>query len=466
LSNKVALRNEGEKHMHPNVTLQFPSAQPGVESKDEAASFQAPCDPVTGLPNRTAVTEYLDLTIRSAEKNQASFTVFFIDIDHMKDINDLYGHHIGDLLMKAVGKRLSACLHDSGLLARLGGDEFLVVLPKLATSDQATGFAKLVQNVVSTESYDIEGQEISVSTSIGICMYPGGGNSSVALIKNAGCAMYQVKEMGRRNYHVFSDDATGSRYSDVEIVRNLRKAIQRQELHLHYQPRVDASTGELVGAEALIRWDHPHMGRMSPATFIPLAEERGLIIEIGEWVLTQACRQNRRWQDAGLKAIPVSVNVSALQFSQRDFADKVASALRSSGLSPRHLEIEFTESVVMRRAETVIATLRDLRALGVAVAIDDFGTGYSSLSYLKQLPLDKLKLDQSFVRELPFAQDDAAIVKAVLLLAKALNLKVIAEGVETREQLEFLRTHECDEIQGYYFSKPLAVEEFTKMLVR
>jgi EAL domain-containing protein (putative c-di-GMP-specific phosphodiesterase class I) len=285
------------------------------------------------------------------------------------------------------------------------------------------------------------------------------------LIKNAGCAMYQAKETGRRTFRFFTYSADLTKYSDIEIARHLRKAIENRELHLYYQPRVDGTSGEIVGAEALIRWIHPEMGWVPPGKFIPLAEERGLIIEIGEWVLTQACRQNRSWQDMGLKMIPVGVNVSALQLTDRKFAEKVSNALKSSGLAPQYLELELTESVIMRQADMVIATLRNLKALGLALSIDDFGTGYSSLSYLKKLPLDKLKLDQSFVRELPFDADNAAIVNAILLMAKALKLKVVAEGVETQAQLEFLRAHQCDEIQGYYFSKPLPVQEFTRMLI-
>jgi diguanylate cyclase (GGDEF)-like protein len=467
LSNALFVRNEREKHMHSSVpvTLKSPGAQPGLESDHGTADFQALCDPVTGLPNRTAVTEYLDLTIQSAEKNKTRFAVLFIDIDYMKDINDLYGHRIGDLLMQAVGKRLADCLRGTGLLARLGGDEFLVVLPKLATDNEASHIAAMLQSAISKDFHDIEGHEIQVSTTTGICMYPDGGNASVTLIKNAGFAMYQGKERGRRNYHFFSLDADPSQYSDGEVAHHLRKAIERQELHLHYQPRVDASSGEIVGAEALIRWHHPQMGSISPGRFIPLAEERGLIIEIGEWVLTEACRQNRRWQDMGLKAIPIGVNVSALQLTDRDFADKVANVLSSSGLAPQYLELELTESVVMRQPELVIATLCSLKALGLALSIDDFGTGYSSLSYLKKLPLDKLKLDQSFVRELPFEADNAAIVEAILLMAKALKLEVIAEGVETQAQLDFLRAHQCDEIQGFYFSKPLPANEFPRMLM-
>jgi diguanylate cyclase (GGDEF)-like protein len=451
--------------MHPAVPLKVSAVHAELQVDESVANYQAPCDPVTGLPNRTAVTEYLELTIHGAEKNRGNVTVLFIDIDYMKDINDLYGHRVGDLLMQAVGKRLSDGLHGSGLLARLGGDEFLVVLPKVATRDEAARIARMLQTAASEDLHDIEGHEIQVSTTTGISMYPDGGSTSIDLIKHAGYAMYQAKETDRGSYRFFLSGAHPSGYLDVEIAAHLRKAIERQELQLHYQPRIDASTGEIVGAEALIRWNHPQMGWISPVRFIPIAEERGLINEIGQWVLTQACRQNRSWQDMGLKAIPIGVNVSALQLIDLEFAHKVASILESSGLAPEYLELELTESVVMRQPDLVISTLGKLKALGLALSIDDFGTGYSSLSYLKKLPLDKLKLDQSFVRELPFDEDNAAIVKAILLMAQALKLTVIAEGVETQAQLDFLRAHQCDQIQGYYFSKPLSANEFPRMLI-
>lgn len=451
--------------MHFTVTLKIPTVEHGMDATEGAEHFQAPCDPVTGLPNRTAVAEYLELTIQSAEKNTTRFTVIFIDIDYMKDINDLHGHQTGDLVMQAVGQRLNNALNGSGLLARLGGDEFLVVLPKLAINDEAAKIASALQNAVASAPFNVDGHEIYVTTTVGICMYPDGGCTSTTLIKNAGAAMYQGKESGRRTCRFFNYESDLGKYSDVEIARFLRKAIERRELHLYYQPRVHGATGEIVGAEALLRWIHPQMGWVPPVKFIPLAEERGLIIEIGEWVLMQACQQNRNWQDMGLKPMPIGVNVSALQLTDPKFVDKVSNALKTSRLAPQYLEIELTESVIMRQADQVIATLRKLKTLGLALSIDDFGTGYSCLSYLKKLPLDKLKLDQSFVQELPFDADNAAIVNAILLMAKALKLKVVAEGVETQAQLDFLQAHQCDEIQGYYFSKPLPVQEFTRMLI-
>jgi diguanylate cyclase (GGDEF)-like protein len=465
LNNEALIRNESKTPMRSTGIRAPTASQPNLESSDAPTAFAARCDPVTGLPNRTAVTQYLDSTLRCAETNQTPFTVMFMDIDQMKDINDLYGHQIGDMVLHAVGRRLSHSLQGTGLLARLGGDEFLVVLFKQKTTAEAAPVAGVLQAAVANEPYHIEGHEIYVSTTTGICIYPDGGCTSVDLIRNSGSAMYKGKEMGRRNYYFFSPAADLRKYSDVEIALQLRKAIERQELHLYYQPRVNVATRQIVGAEALIRWLHPQMGWVPPDQFIGLAEERGLITEIGEWTLHQACLQNRQWQDKGLPAIPIGVNVSALQLTDGRFADQVSNALKCSGLAPQYLEIELTESVVMRQPDTAIATLRELKCLGLALSIDDFGTGYSSLSYLKKLPLDKLKLDQSFVRELPFEPDSAAIVKAILLMAKALKLKVIAEGVETQPQLDFLQEHQCDEVQGHYFSKPLPAQEFPRMLI-
>jgi diguanylate cyclase (GGDEF)-like protein len=436
----------------------------GLGPDDGTGEYRAPCDPVTGLPSRAAVTQYLDLVIRGAERNQSRFTVFFIDIDYMKDINDLYGHQVGDLLMQSIGRRLQEALNGSGLLARLGGDEFLVVLPKVGTVSEAAQIAEKLQSAIAAAPCDVEGNHIHATTTAGICMYPDGGCTSAMLIKNAGAAMYQGKELGRRMYCFFSYASDPGKHSDVEIARHLRSAVERRELHLYYQPRVHAGSGEIVGAEALVRWIHPQMGWVAPGRFIPVAEERGLLPEIGAWVLAQACRQVRLWQDMGLKPMTVGVNVSALQLVDRRFAGQVADTLNAGGIDPRHIEIELTESAIMRQTDAVIANLRALKQLGLALAIDDFGTGYSSLSYLKKLPLDKLKLDQSFVRELPADPHNAAIVTAILRMAKALGLKVVAEGVETQAQLDFLREHQCDEIQGYYFSKPLPAQEIEQML--
>jgi diguanylate cyclase (GGDEF)-like protein len=441
------------------------ASQPLLKPVDAIPLFMGHCDPVTGLPNRTAVTQCLDSTIHSAKKNQTRFTVLFMDIDQMKDINDLYGHRVGDLVLRAVSKRLADGLQGSGLLARIGGDEFLVVLFEAETPAEAAQATGALQAAVAHEPYYIEGHEIYVTTTTGICMYPDGGGTSVDLIRNSGSAMYTGKEMARKNFYFFTHAADPGKYSDVEIALHLRKAIDRDELHLYYQPRVNVATGQIIGAEALIRWTHPQMGRVPPETFIGIAEERGLISEIGEWALNQACLQNRKWQHQGLPAIPVGVNVSASQLVDGKFVDRVSKALQSSGLAPQYLEIELTESVVIRQPDAVIATLRELKCLGLTVALDDFGTGYSSLSCLKRLPLDKLKLDQSFVRELPFEPDNAAIVRAILLMAKALKLKVVAEGVETQPQLDFLREHQCDEVQGYYFGKALPAQEFPRMMI-
>jgi EAL domain-containing protein (putative c-di-GMP-specific phosphodiesterase class I) len=296
-------------------------------------------------------------------------------------------------------------------------------------------------------------------SAIGISIYPDDGEDGVALIKNADAAMYYAKEMGRNNFQFFTQDMNSRAFAVLSMEHSLRQAVEREEFRLHYQPQLN-SDGRIVGLEALVRWQHPQMGLVLPGQFIAIAEERGLIVPIGDWVLREACRQNRAWQDAGLPAVAVGVNVSALQFRLQDFPEKVAAVLRDTGLAAKYLELEITESVIMHGAETAIATVRRLKAMGVKLSIDDFGTGYSSLSYLKQFPIDRLKLDQSFVRGLPSNADDIAIASAVLGMAKALNLKVIAEGVENKEQMDFLFSRQCDEVQGYYFTKPLPAEEF------
>jgi EAL domain-containing protein (putative c-di-GMP-specific phosphodiesterase class I) len=302
-------------------------------------------------------------------------------------------------------------------------------------------------------------------SAIGISIYPDDGEDGVALIKNADAAMYYAKEMGRNNFQFFTQDMNSRAFAVLSMEHSLRQAVEREEFRLHYQPQLN-SDGRIVGLEALVRWQHPQMGLVLPGQFIAIAEERGLIVPIGDWVLREACRQNKAWQDAGLPAVAVGVNVSALQFRLQDFPEKVAAVLRDTGLAAKYLELEITESVIMHGAETAIATVRRLKAMGVKLSIDDFGTGYSSLSYLKQFPIDRLKLDQSFVRGLPSNADDIAIASAVLGMAKALNLKVIAEGVENKEQMDFLFSRQCDEVQGYYFTKPLPAEEFAEFVAQ
>lgn len=433
-------------------------------ANQEKLHYQAFHDSLTGLPNRAKFAELLDETIRHAKRNETIFAILFVDLDHFKYLNDSLGHLVGDQLLREVGERLRQCVRETDTVARLGGDEFIILLPQIGRIDHAARAAEKIRSAVSGQRYHIEGQELAISPSIGISIYPYDGEDAVALIKNADAAMYYAKEMGRDKYQFFTPDMNARALAVLSMERSLRQAVEQNEFLLHYQPQMDIATGSVVGMEALIRWPHPVMGMVSPAEFIPVAEERGLILPIGDWVLREACRQNRAWQDAGMSAIPVAVNVSALQFRQPDFPEKVAKVLRDTGLAPEYLELEITEGVIMHGAEAAIETLRKLKAMRIMLSIDDFGTGYSSLSYLKQFRIDRLKLDQSFVRGLPSDMDDAAITTAVLGMAKALKLKVIAEGVETREQLEFLRLWECDEAQGYGFSKPLPTEDLDRFV--
>jgi diguanylate cyclase (GGDEF)-like protein len=389
----------------------------------------------------------------------------FVDLDHFKYINDSLGHVVGDQLLKSVALRLGACLRDTDTVARLGGDDFILLLPEIGSIDAAARLATLVGKAVADQTYVIDSHELRINASIGISIYPEDGEDAVTLIKNADAAMYHAKEMGRNNFQFFTQDMNARAFAVLSLETSLRRAVEKQEFLLHYQPQLN-SAGQVVGVEALVRWQHPEMGLVFPGQFIAIAEERGLIVAIGEWVLREACRQNRAWHDAGLMAVPVGVNVSALQFRQPDFPDKIAAVLRDTGLAPEFLELEITESVIMHGAENAIATLRRLKSMGVKLSIDDFGTGYSSLSYLKQFPIDRLKLDQSFVRGLPGNPDDLAISSAVLGMAKALNLKVIAEGVESEAQMNFLFSRDCDEVQGYFFTKPLPAGDVEHFISR
>jgi len=425
---------------------------------------QAFHDALTGLPNRAKYVERLDDAIRYAKRNGKIFATLVVDLDHFKYVNDSLGHVFGDQLLKAVAERLASCLRDTDTVARLGGDEFILLLPEIGNIDAVARLAKTICSAVSNQPYVIEGRELRINTSVGISIYPEDGEDAVTLIKNADAAVYHAKEMGRNNFQFFAKDMNARAFAVLSLESNLRRAVEQQQFVLHFQPQLNR-TGDVVGLEALVRWQHPETGLVPPGQFIPIAEERGLIVPIGDWVLREACRQNRAWQEAGLVSVPVGVNVSALQFRQPDFPDKVAAVLSDTGLAPEFLELEITESVIMHGAEAAIETVRRLKAMGVKLSIDDFGTGYSSLSYLKKFPIDRLKLDQSFVRGLPSNPDDLAITWAVLGMARALKLKVIAEGVETKAQMDCLFSGDCDEVQGYYFSKPLPADDIAQFLI-
>lgn len=429
----------------------------------ERLNYLASHDALTNLPNRTLFYDRLGQAISRVAWRNRLVGVLFLDLDRFKVINDTLGHAVGDLLLQEVSKRLGLLLRNGDTVARLGGDEFVIILDDVA---KAEDIAKICQKILDSllKPFFLKGHELFITASIGISLYPNDGRDAETLLKNADTAMYKAKEQGRNNYQHFSPNMNVKALERLSLETNLRRALEREEFFLHFQPFISLATGEIIGMEALIRWRHPDLGMISPAQFIPLAEETGLIVPISDWVLKTACRQNKKWQDAGLRPIRIAVNLSARQFYERDFQKGVISTLRETGLEPHYLELELTEGTIMKSTDATITALDEFHHLGIAVAIDDFGTGYSSLNYLKRFPVDKLKIDQSFVRDIVKDPDDAAITSAIVALGHSLQLKTIAEGVETQEQLAFLQSIQCDEMQGYLFSRPLPADEAEKIL--
>jgi diguanylate cyclase (GGDEF)-like protein/PAS domain S-box-containing protein len=420
-------------------------------------------DFLTGLPNRMLLNDRVSQAISAAPRHMKKVAVLFLDLDGFKHINDSLGHPIGDKLLQSIAKRLVDCVRASDTVSRQGGDEFVVLLSEMAQSEDAAITARRMLQLIA-EPHSIDQHELHVTTSIGVSVYPDDGQDAETLIKNADTAMYQAKEHGRQSYKFFKPAMNVRAVERQSIEESLRRAVERQEFSLHYQPKINVRTGEITGAEALLRWSHPVRGPVSPAQFIPVAEDCGLILPIGNWVLREACAQARTWLDAGLPLGTMAVNISAMEFRDDNFLDNVFATLKETNLDPRTLELELTESVLMKRAESAATVLKTLRAGGVQVAVDDFGTGYSSLSYLRKFPIDALKIDQSFVRQITSAPDDTTIVTAVISMGRSLRLRVVAEGVETREELEFLQGHLCDEAQGYYFSRPVLPDQFALLL--
>lgn len=418
-------------------------------------------DAVTGLPNRTLLEDRLGKAMAAARRRKEKVALLFLDLDHFKVINDSLGHAAGDLVLNEVANRLRRWVREQDTVARLGGDEFVIVVNGVKEIGDVAVAARRVLDALTAEAV-IEGRTLSIGCSLGISIFPDHGADTVALVKNADAAMYSAKENGRNNFQFFTPEMNAQVVERLNLESDLRGALQRNELFLVYQPQSDIASGRLIGAEALLRWQHPTLGLIPPDKFIRIAENSGLIIAIGEWVLRTACSQARKWRDEGLPAVPVAVNVSAVQFRQEGFLDLIRKVLQETGLPPEYLELELTESLIMSNSEGIVSMLRQLKETGVKLSIDDFGTGYSSLSYLRHFPVYKLKVDRSFVREATTNPDDAAITSTIISMAKSLNLKVIAEGVETGEQMLFLSRHGCDEAQGYYFSKPLSATDFSK----
>ena len=440
-------------------TLLDISAQKEAEMRvRELADF----DPLTGLPNRRLLRDRSTQLLAAAERDGSEMALIFIDLDHFKRVNDSLGHSIGDELLCAVAQRLATVVRKVDTLARLGGDEFIIALPGVHASGAAEVACRLLD--VCAPTFSVAGHDLTITPSLGISLYPVDGTDFETLLRNADAAMYKAKEAGRNAFRFYSSEMNVATLKHLLMESGLRRGLGAREFILHYQPLVHIESGVTIGVEALIRWQNPEVGLIPPDQFIHVAEDIGLINPIGDWVLREACRQVRAWQDAGLPPLVVAVNVSPLQFRQAGFVDTVANALATSGLDARFLELELTERTVMNDAELNLGTLSALNGMGVELALDDFGTGYSSLAYLKRFPVGKLKIDRSFVRDLEVDPDDRAIASTILSMGRSLRLKVLAEGVETAEQYEILRGMGCEMVQGYYFSRPLPPEQFVAFL--
>ena len=430
---------------------------------EEKTQFMATHDVLTGLPNRFMFSNLLGHTIETAKRYAHRFAVFFLDLDRFKAINDALGHQAGDKLLVDTTQRLLKTLRASDVLARISGDEFVILLPEINDEESAASVARKILAAVG-EPMVLQGQRCQVTASVGIGLYPEHGDDEQTLMKNADFAMYVAKEAGKNNYQFFNAQSTSLSLARMAIENELRAALTNDEFSLQYQAKLDLNTNTISGVEALLRWNNPKFGNVSPAQFIPMAEEIGLIVPIGRWVLINACRQNVEWQQQGLPSICVAVNISARQFLNKDLLVHIKEALDESGMSPELLELEITESMVMHQVDQAVAQLQEIKNLGARIAIDDFGTGYSSLAQLKRFPIDTLKVDRSFISEVAHDSEDQAITEAIIAMGKSLSLTIIAEGVETKEQQDFLRGRSCDEMQGYYFSKPVPPSEFSELL--
>ncbi len=425
--------------------------------------FLATRDVLTGLPNRYTYNERLKRGLSYCNRYGGKLAVMFMDLDRFKFINDTLGHKVGDILLKDVAKRIQTCLRDTDIVARIGGDEFIFLLPKIDQSLKAAKVAKHILKVLSSP-FMIDQQEIYISASLGIAMYPSDGDSAVKLIQNADLAMYSAKESGRNKFDFFTKKMNQMVTNRLRLENDLRAALKNDEFFLEYQPVIDTTTKKMVGTEALIRWRHPKKGRLYPNDFISIAEETRQIIHIGNWVLEQACIQNKKWHENAVTKMRIAINVSAVQFTQMNFVEKIRDILQRTGMDGNYLELELTEGILMQDVDLTFNVLSELRGIGVRISIDDFGTGYSSMSYLKRFPLDILKIDRSFIKDLPHDPIDSAIVTAIAAMARGLSLEIIAEGIENSEQNAFVKKVGCDCMQGFYLQKPVAASSILKLI--
>jgi diguanylate cyclase (GGDEF)-like protein/PAS domain S-box-containing protein len=419
-------------------------------------------DVLTQLPNRTLFDDRLTQAISLAERQGKQLAVLFVDVDQFKRINDTLGHGVGDNLLRSIAGRLSACIRRTDTVSRLGGDEFLILLSQVEHAEDAAITARKILRAIASP-HIIDNKSLDINVSIGGSTYPADGQDAATLVSRSDIAMYEAKQNGRNSYESFRKDMTTRLAKRVLLEADLRLALGRNEFLLHYQPKIDLQTGQVTGMEALIRWQHPKRGMLLPATFVPIAEECGLILHIGQWVLVEACKQAREWSDSGLGVVPISVNVSAVEFQSKDFLSGVRAALIATGMEPQNLELELTETVLMQDAESAVVTLLALKAMGVRVAIDDFGTGYSSFTYLRRFPVDTLKVGQSFVQEITADPEGSTLVGAMISIGKSLKQRVVAVGVETASQFDFLQRHGCGEGQGSYFSNPVVADQAARL---
>jgi diguanylate cyclase (GGDEF)-like protein/PAS domain S-box-containing protein len=451
--------------MTDNVAFALDTFEHEAERRvaEDRIQYLATHDALTGLPNRVMFAQILNHAVETASRYQRKFAVLFIDLDRFKVVNDSFGHAAGDMLLKEMAQRLKSQLRGSDVVARLGGDEFVVLLEEVETGNQATTIArKLLTSVLKPMT--ILGHECRVTTSIGIAMYPTDGQDEPTLMKNADVAMYFAKKEGKNNFQFYSDELKAQSLERLVLETNLRSALDKNELRLEYQAQINLKSQSICGVEALLRWDNPDLGSVPPGQFIPVAEETGLIVPIGRWVLMTACQQAVDWQRQGLPPVCMAVNLSARQFASNEILEHISEVLEETGLQPELLELEITEGMVMQDPERAVQRLSAIKQMGLRLAIDDFGTGYSSLGQIKNFPVDTLKVDRSFIRDLPAHTEDRAITEAIIAMAHTLSLTVIAEGVETSEQADYLREHACDEMQGFYFSRPIRPEDFAKLL--